>query len=192
MFWAARPKDEASRRHQPPGEKATGAGVPAAMEAGATISSDSMKLDDCRTAGRISQAPDSAITLNSRCIGKLSNGRIRACYVRRDVRHLGASMTAVIYNFDRARESSPIDETERLVSALGRYTSAELLELLYVGEEPGFFELIRGLFSLSDESRLILQNFLAAVPVQGVTVSIDRQGRCVLTPEASSQLRNPA
>jgi hypothetical protein len=100
-------------------------------------------------------------------------------------------MTAVIYNFDRSGESGPIDETERLVSALGRYTSAELLELLYVGEEPGFFELIRGLFSLSDESRLILQNFLAALPVQGVTVSIDQQGRCVLTPESSSQLRNP-
>ncbi len=101
-------------------------------------------------------------------------------------------MTAVIYNFDRSRENGPIDETERLVSALGRYTSAELLELLYVGEEPGFFELIRGLFSLSDESRLILQNFLAAVPVQGVTVSIDEQGRCILTPDVSSQLRNPA
>ncbi len=101
-------------------------------------------------------------------------------------------MTAVIYNFDRSRENGPIDETERLVSALGRYTSAELLELLYVGEEPGFFELIRGLFSLSDESRLILQNFLTALPVQGVTVSIDERGRCVLTPEASSQLRNPA
>jgi hypothetical protein len=101
-------------------------------------------------------------------------------------------MTAVIYNFDRSSEGGPIDETERLVSALGRYTSAELLELLYVGEEPGFFELIRGLFSLSDESRLILQNFLAAVPVQGVAASIDRQGRCVLTPEPSSHLRNPA
>jgi hypothetical protein len=101
-------------------------------------------------------------------------------------------MTAVIYNFDRSITSAPIDETERLVSALGRYTSAELLELLYVGEEPGFFELIRGLFSLSDESRLILQNFLAAVPVQGVIASIDQQGRCLLTPETSSQLRNPA
>ena len=112
--------------------------------------------------------------------------------IRRVVRHLGASMTAVIYNFDRSSESGPIDETERLVSALGRYTSAELLELLYVGEEPGFFDLIRGLFSLSDESRLILQNFLTAVPVQGVTVSIDQQGRCVLTPETSSQLQNPA
>jgi hypothetical protein len=101
-------------------------------------------------------------------------------------------MTAVIYNFDRSSEGGPIDETERLVSALGRYTSAELLELLYVGEEAGFFELIRGLFSLSDQSRLILQNFLTSVPVQGVTVSIDQQGRCVLTPESSSQLRNPA
>jgi hypothetical protein len=101
-------------------------------------------------------------------------------------------MTAVIYNFNRSSENGPIDETERLVSALGRYTSAELLELLYVGEEPGFFELIRGLYSLPDESRLILQNFLAAVPTHGVTASIDRQCRCVLTPDPSSQLRDPA
>ena len=90
-------------------------------------------------------------------------------------------MTAVIYNFERSRESAPIDETERLFSALGRYTSAELLELLYVGEEPGFFELMRGIFGLSDESRLILENFLAAAPTQKTTVAIDREGRCVLT-----------
>ncbi|SDS69659.1 hypothetical protein [Bradyrhizobium canariense] len=96
-------------------------------------------------------------------------------------------MTAVIYNFDRWSETSPIDETERLVSALGRYTSAELLELLYVGEEPGFFELMRGLFALSDESRLILQNFLTALPGQKMTISIDQEGRCVLAPETSSQ-----
>src|SRR6202046_2932915 len=95
-------------------------------------------------------------------------------------------MTAVIYNLDRLRESGPIDETERLVSALGRYTSAELLELLYVGEEPGFFELMRGLFGLSDESRSILQNFLAVSPAQKMTVSIDREGRCILAPEALS------
>jgi hypothetical protein len=93
-------------------------------------------------------------------------------------------MTAVIYNFNRPVETSPIDETERLLSALARYSSAELLELLYVGEEPGFFELMRGLFGLSDESRSILQNFLAALAAQKMTVSIDREGRCVLTPEA--------
>jgi hypothetical protein len=94
-------------------------------------------------------------------------------------------MTAVIYNFDRAREDVQTDETERLFSALGRYTSAELLELLYVGEEPGFFELIRGIFGLSDDNRLILQNFLMSLPSQRVTVAIDRDGRCILAPETS-------
>ena len=92
-------------------------------------------------------------------------------------------MTAVIYNFERPREGAPIDETERLFSALGRYTSAELLELLYVGEEPGFFELMRGLFGLSDEDRLILQNFLAAMPPQSMAVTIDPAGRCILAPK---------
>ncbi len=90
-------------------------------------------------------------------------------------------MTAIIYNFDRFSEGSSADETERLFSALGRYTIAELLELLYVGEEPGFFELIRGLFALSDESRSVLQQFLAAAALQTITVTIDPQGRCVLT-----------
>ena len=94
-------------------------------------------------------------------------------------------MTAVIYNFDRSRESAPTDETERLFSALERYTSAELLELLYVGEEPGFFELMRGMFALSDDNRLILQNFLASLSSQRVTVAIDREGRCILAPETS-------
>ena len=92
-------------------------------------------------------------------------------------------MTAVIYNFDRSNESDSTDETERLLSALRRYTSAELLELLYVGEEPGFFDLIRGLFGLSEESRLILQNFLAAS--QQATVTLDQQGRCILAREIS-------
>jgi hypothetical protein len=94
-------------------------------------------------------------------------------------------MTAVIYNFDRSNESESTDETERLLSALGRYTSAELLELLYVGEEPGFFDLIRGLFGLSEESRLILQNFLTALHAQQATVTIDQQGRCILAREIS-------
>jgi|NGEPerStandDraft_6_1074524.scaffolds.fasta_scaffold342065_1 hypothetical protein len=92
-------------------------------------------------------------------------------------------MTAVIYDFERCRESAPIDETERLFSALERYTSAELLELLYVGEEPGFFELMRGLFGLSDEDRSILQNFLATMPPQSMAVTIDPAGRCILAPK---------
>ena len=93
-------------------------------------------------------------------------------------------MTAVIYNFDRSGESDSIDETERLFSALGRYTCAELLELLYVAEEPGYFDLMRGLFGLSDESRLILQNFLASTSPQTMKATIDQKGRCVLTFEA--------
>jgi hypothetical protein len=98
-------------------------------------------------------------------------------------------MTAVIYKFERSDESNSIDETERLFTALGRYTSAELLELLYVGEEPGFFELVRGLFGLSDESRLILQNFLAAMPPHTVTATIDREGRFILAADGNPEHR---
>jgi len=90
-------------------------------------------------------------------------------------------MTAIIYNFDRWAEDDSVDETERLFSALERYTTAELLELLYVGEEPGFFELVRGLFGVPDDSRLILQKFLSEMPPH-TTVTIDAAGRCVLTP----------
>jgi hypothetical protein len=96
-------------------------------------------------------------------------------------------MTAIIYKFDRSDEGGSVDETERLFSALGRYTIAELLELLYVGEEPGFFELMRGLFGVSDESRLVLQDFLAAVPQQTITAAIDPEGRCVLTLRTSEK-----
>jgi hypothetical protein len=91
-------------------------------------------------------------------------------------------MSAVIYQFDRSGEGDSIDESERLFTALERYSSAELLELLYVGEEPGFFEMMRGLFALSDESRTVLQNFLAAMPPNTMTAAIDREGRFVLAP----------
>ena len=80
----------------------------------------------------------------------------------------------------RLTSSDSFDETDRLLSALGEYTSAELLELLYVGQEPGFFELVRGLFALSDESRLGLQNFLANAPHRATTGAIDPEGRFVL------------
>jgi hypothetical protein len=91
-------------------------------------------------------------------------------------------MTAEVIIFDphRSIQSDPNDETDRLVSALGRYTKAELLELLYVGEEPGFFELMRGLFTLSDDSRLILQNFLADAAQVPMAATIDSEGRLVL------------
>jgi hypothetical protein len=91
-------------------------------------------------------------------------------------------MTAIIYDFVRSENDGSDDETERLFAALGRYTVAELLELLYVGEEPDFFELMRGVFGLSDESRMIFQNFLSEAPDQTITATIDSQGRCVFTP----------
>src|SRR4030088_2451550 len=97
--------------------------------------------------------------------------------VDRQSRRIGETMTAIIYDFDRSSQRSSIDDTERLFSALGRYTVAEIIELLYVGEEPGFFELMRGLFVFSDESRLILQNFLSAMPPRTMTAAIDREGR---------------
>jgi hypothetical protein len=96
-------------------------------------------------------------------------------------------MTAIIYNFVRSREVSSDDEPERLFSALGRYTVAELLELLYIGEEPGFFELMRGVFGLSDDSRFILEKFLTSASNQTINAAIDRDGRCVLTLGTSEQ-----
>jgi hypothetical protein len=98
-------------------------------------------------------------------------------------------MTAelLIFDVNRSRRNDSIDQTERLFSALGRYTSTELLELLYVGEEPGFFELVRGLFTLSDESRLILQEFLATSAHRAMTASIDPEGRCILIHGTSEQ-----
>jgi hypothetical protein len=100
-------------------------------------------------------------------------------------------MTAVIYKFERPGEDDLVDETERLFSALERYTCPELLELLYTGEEPGFFELMRGIFMLPDESRFILQNFLAGMPPQGATASIDPKGRCILTPGTTEPREKP-
>jgi hypothetical protein len=96
-------------------------------------------------------------------------------------------MTAIIYHFGRAAEASPADETERLFAALGRYTTAELLELLYVGEEPGFFDLIRGIFGLSDEARLLLQNFLASGTPKKITAEIDQKSGGALTLRASER-----
>jgi len=90
------------------------------------------------------------------------------------------SAESVVYYLNRVPESDPNDQTEWLVTALGRFTGAELRELLYVAEEPGFFELMRALFALSDESRLGLQNFLANASYRATTGAIDPDGRFVL------------
>jgi hypothetical protein len=92
-------------------------------------------------------------------------------------------MTAELIIFEPNRSSTrndSFDHTDRLLSALAEYTSAELLELLYVGQEPGFFDLVRGLFALPDESRLGLQNFLANSAHRATTGAIDPEGRFVL------------
>jgi hypothetical protein len=100
---------------------------------------------------------------------------------------IGEKMSAesVIYYLDRHRSpaTDPVDETEWLVSAMGEFAAAELRELLYVAQEPEFFEMIRGLFALPDSARLALQRFLAASDPRATRASIDSAGRCVLSRE---------
>lgn len=90
------------------------------------------------------------------------------------------SAESVVYYLNREPESDPNDQTEWLVTALGRYTGAELRELLYVAEEPGFFELMRALFSLSEESRSALQHYLETSHPPSIKAAIDPRGRLTL------------
>ena len=94
---------------------------------------------------------------------------------------IGVKMTAELILFDRYRaaETDKVDAIDSLFAALCQYRSAELLELLYVGQEPGFFELMRGLFALPDETRLSLQRFLATA-AQRTSGGIEPDGRLVL------------
>jgi hypothetical protein len=97
------------------------------------------------------------------------------------------AMESIICDPGDAPEDGLSGDTERLFAALERYTNAELLELMYVGEEPGFFEFIRGVFALTEESRLILHDFLTTVNPRTMTAAIDPQGRCILSPGNSSR-----
>jgi hypothetical protein len=90
------------------------------------------------------------------------------------------SAESVVYYLNRVPESDPNDQTEWLVAALGRFTGAELRELLYVAEEPGFFELMRALFALSDESRSVLQRYLESGHPPAMKAAIDHKGRLTL------------
>jgi hypothetical protein len=90
------------------------------------------------------------------------------------------SAESVVYYLNRVPESDPNDQTEWLATALGRFTGAELRELLYVAEEPGFFELMRALFSLSDESRAVLQHYLESGHPPAMKAAIDLRGRLTL------------
>src|SRR5436305_13803734 len=96
------------------------------------------------------------------------------------------SAESVVCYLNRVPESDPNDQAEWLLTALGQYTGAELRELLYVAEEPGFFELMRGLFGLSDESRVVLQNFLTSAPSQTIKATIDQRGRFILSFETQA------
>jgi hypothetical protein len=91
------------------------------------------------------------------------------------------SAESVIYYLNRQPDCEPVEDTEWLFSALGQFTGAELRELLYVAQEPEFFELMRGIFALSDESRAALQEFLAKTDPQPTKVMVEAEGRCVLS-----------
>jgi hypothetical protein len=90
------------------------------------------------------------------------------------------SAESVVYYLNREPESDPNDQTEWLLTALGQYNGAELRELLYVAEEPGFFELMRALFALSDENRAVLQHFLETGHPQTMKAAIDPKGRLTI------------
>ena len=90
------------------------------------------------------------------------------------------SAESVVYYLNRVPESDPNDQTEWLLTALGQYSGAELRELLYVAEEPGFFELMRGLFALSDESRAVLQQFLETGRPAAMKAAVDSNGRLTI------------
>ena len=107
----------------------------------------------------------------------------------RTIRHIGAKMSAesVIYYLNLQPEHEPVEDTEWLFSALGQFTGAELRELLYVAQEPDFFEFMRTLFALSDESRAALQEFLANADLRPTKAVIEADGRCVLSRTAHGE-----
>jgi hypothetical protein len=90
------------------------------------------------------------------------------------------SAESVIYYLKRPPADDPVDETGWLFAALSEFTGAELRELLYVAQEPEFFETMRAVFALPEQSRSMLQDFLAASDSRPVHISIEADGSCVL------------
>ena len=90
------------------------------------------------------------------------------------------SAESVIYYLNRLPVHDPVDETEWLFSALGQFTGAELRELLYIAQEPEFFETMRAVFALPEHSRATLQEFLADGDARPVNASVQADGSCVL------------
>ena len=100
----------------------------------------------------------------------------------KDHSFIGEVMSAgsVIYFLKRPLADDPVDETEWLFSALGQFTGAELRELLYVAQEPDFFETMRAVFAMPEESRSVLEQFLAVSDPRPLRAAIEADGRCVL------------
>ena len=90
------------------------------------------------------------------------------------------SAESVVYYLKRPPANDPVDETEWLFSALGQFTGAELRELLYIAQEPDFFETMRAVFALPEPSRLALQEFLAAADPRPVDAAIESDTKCIL------------
>jgi len=90
------------------------------------------------------------------------------------------SAESVVYYLKRPPAHDPVDETEWLFSALGQFTGAELRELLYIAQEPDFFETMRAVFALPEHSRLALQEFLAAADPRPVSAAVESDARCIL------------
>jgi hypothetical protein len=101
------------------------------------------------------------------------------------------SAESVIYYLNRPPQREPVEDTEWLFSALGQFTGAELRELLYVAQEPEFFEIMRGLFALSEESRSVLQGFLTNTDPRPAKALVDAEGRCVLSRNSSGEAERP-
>ena len=101
------------------------------------------------------------------------------------------SAESVVYYLKRPPAQEPVDETEWLFSALGQFTGAELRELLYVAQEPEFFETMRAVFALPEQSRSVLQDFLAPADTRPVSVTIEPDGSCVLCRDAPKPAEKP-
>ena len=90
------------------------------------------------------------------------------------------SAESVVYYLKRPPVSDPVDETEWLFSALGQFTGAELREMLYIAQEPDFFETMRAVFALPEHSRLALHEFLSSADPRPVNAVVESDAKCVL------------
>ncbi len=73
----------------------------------------------------------------------------------------------------------PIEDI--LEDAVQAHGAARMFELCYWASEPGFFEMVRALYSMPEGSREVLQGFLTATPrLTDLAIIADPQGRLTL------------